>query len=330
MALMFLAIALLEDCGYLARAAFVADRAMRTLGLDGRAVLPLVVGFGCNVPALTATRSLPSARQRLLTGLLVPYTSCSARLTVYVLLASVFFPDHAGTVIFLMYLASVALVVLGGLVLRVTAFRDLQREPLVLVLPAYQRPRLRALLLAAGVRVQAFVVKAGRIIVVTLTVVWVLVAVPAGPGHTLADVPVEESLYGSAARALAPVLAPAGTDDWHVVAALATGIVAKEVVVGSFAQSYALAEPVDPADGSAAARDLGTALRATFTQTSGGHPGAAAAGFMVLVLAYTPCLATIAEQRRLFGVRWTLGAVAVQLVVAWGLSVLVFQVGRLL
>ncbi|CAN5243738.1 Fe(2+) transporter permease subunit FeoB [soil metagenome] len=326
MGLMFLAIALLEDSGYLARAAFVADRAMRAIGLDGRAMLPLVVGFGCNLPALAATRTLPHARQRLLTGLLVPYTSCSARLTVYILLASVFFPAHAGTAIFLMYVASIALVVVGGLVLRATAFRDLRREPFVLALPAYQRPRARALLLSAWVRVRMFVTDAGKIIVVTLTVVWVLMAVPVTGGHQIADVPVADSLYGRAALAIAPVFAPAGFDDWHASAALITGFVAKEVVVGSFAQSYAVDEPTD----AGVAGDLGSRLRATFESSSGGYAGAAAAAFMVFVLAYTPCLATVAEQRRLFGSRWTFGALGVQLVIAWTAAVLVFQLGRLM
>ena len=323
MGIMFLAIAVLEDSGYLARAAFVADRAMRAIGLDGRAMLPLVVGFGCNVPALAATRTLPNARQRLLTGLLVPYTSCAARLTVYILLASVFFPDHAGTAIFLMYVASITLVVVGGLVLRATAFRDLRREPFVLALPAYQRPRVRALVVSAWVRVRAFITKAGRIIVATLAVVWVLMAVPVTGGHAVADVPVGDSLYGWAAQAVTPVFAPAGFDDWHATSALVTGFVAKEVVVGAFAQSYAVDEPTDPSQ----AGDLGSRLRATFDESSGGHAGAAAAAFMVFVLAYTPCLATLAEQRRLFGVRWTFGALVVQLTIAWCAAVTVFQVG---
>jgi ferrous iron transport protein B len=326
MALVFLAIAILEDSGYLARAAFVADRAMRAIGLDGRAMLPLVIGFGCNLPALSATRTLPNARSRLLTGLLVPYTSCPARLTVYILLAGIFFPDQAGTAIFAMYVASIALVVLGGLGLRRTLFRDLHREPLVLALPAYQRPRVRALLLSAWSRVASFVTKAGTIIVATMTVVWVLMAVPVTGQHTIGDVPVQDSAYGRAAEAIAPVFAPAGFDDWHMSAALATGFVAKEVVVGSFAQSYAVDEPEDPAQ----AGDLGSRIRATFEESSGGHAAAAALAFMVFVLAYTPCLATVGEQRRLYGMRWTAGAVGVQLAVAWVLSVVVFQVGRLL
>ncbi|UCN14252.1 ferrous iron transporter B [Cellulomonas iranensis] len=326
MALMFVAVAVLEDCGYLARAAFVADRAMRAIGLDGRAMLPFVVGFGCNLPALAATRTLPHARQRLMVGLLVPWTSCPARLTVYVLLSSIFFPGHAGTAIFLMYVASVALVVLGGLLLRVTLFRDLRREPLVLALPAYQRPRLRALALSTWTRVLSFLTKAGQVIVVTLTAVWVALAVPVVGGHAVGDVPVADSLYGRAAEAVAPVLAPAGFGDWHASAALVTGFVAKEVAVGALAQAYAVDEPDDPA----AAGDLGDRLRATFEESSGGHAAAAAAAFMVFVLAYTPCLATVAEQWRLFGARWTLGCVGAQLAVAWLLAVAVFRVGALL
>ena len=323
MAIMFAALGVLEDSGYLARAAFVADRAMRSLGLDGRALLPLIVGFGCNLPALAATRILPQARQRLLTGLLIPLTSCSARLTVYVLLASAFFPEHAGTVIFAMYVSSVLLVLGGGLVLRRTAFRDVHAEPLVLVLPPYQRPQLRTLAMSVRLRVGSFVMRAGKIIVVTMCVVWVLMAVPVAGQHNVGDVPVEDSLYTSVASGIAPALAPAGFGNDHAAAALMTGFVAKEVVVGSFAQSYAVADPGD----SAGAGSLGEKLRASFGKSSGGHGGAGALAFMVFVLAYTPCVAALAEQRRLFGWRSTVSALVVQLAVAWALAVAVFQVG---
>lgn len=326
MALIFAAIALLEDSGYLARAAFVADRAMRVIGLDGRAMLPLVIGFGCNLPALAATRTLPHARSRLLTGLLIPFTSCPARLTVYILLAGIFFPGNAGTVIFGMYLASVALVIGGGLILRATLFRDVVREPFVLVLPAYQRPRLRGIGASVAGRCRAFVKDAGTIIVATLAAMWLLMAIPASGQHDLADVPVAESAYGQVAQAVAPVFAPAGFGDWHMSAALASGLVAKEVVVGSFAQTYAVAEPDNAAD----AGRLGARIRTTFEESSGGHPGAAALAFMVFVLAYPPCLATVAEQRRLFGARRTAGAIIMQFTTAWLLAVVVFQMGRLL
>ncbi|HEY5181070.1 MAG TPA: ferrous iron transporter B [Dermatophilaceae bacterium] len=323
MAVMFAALGLLEDSGYLARAAFVADRAMRSLGLDGRALLPLIVGFGCNLPALAATRTLPHARQRLLTGLLIPLTSCSARLTVYVLLAGTFFPQHAGTVIFGMYLASVMLVFGGGLLLRRTAFRDVHAEPLILVLPPYQRPHLRTLGMSVRLRVGAFVTGAGKIIVGTMLVVWVLMALPVAGQHAVGHVPVADSLYGRAASGIAPVLAPAGFGNDHASAALITGFVAKEVVVGSFAQSYAVAKPGD----AARLGSLGEQLRASFDESSGGHGGAAALAFMVFVLAYTPCVAALAEQRHLFGWRPMVSALSAQLAGAWLLAVLVFQVG---
>lgn len=351
MALMFVAVALLEDSGYLARAAFVADRAMRALGLDGRAVLPLVVGFGCNVAALSATRTLPHARQRLLSGLLIPFTSCTARLTVYLMLAGAFFPGHAGLAVLAMYLLSALLVIGIGLLLRRTAFRDLRREPFVLALPAYQQPRLRAIGTSAWVRVRAFVTKAGTIIVITLSAVWVLMAIPATSGYSVAQVPVADSVYGRVAAGIAPVFAPAGFDDWHASSALMTGFVAKEVVVGSMAQTYAVQDPTGGGASTTASSgtsssgrssssasssggnsatstgDLGAQLRATFDRTSGGAPQSAAFAFMVFVLAYTPCLATVAEQRRLFGARWTAVSVGSSLVIAWLLAVAAFQLG---
>ena len=323
MAVMFAALGVLEDSGYLARAAFVADRAMRSLGLDGRALLPLIVGFGCNLPALAATRTLPHARQRLLTGLLIPLTSCSARLTVYVLLAGAFFPDHAGTVIFAMYVSSVLLVLGAGLLLRRTAFRDVRSGPLMLVLPPYQRPHLRNLGMSVRLRVGAFVLRAGKIIVVTMIIVWALMAVPVTGSHPMGHVPVADSLYYKVASGIAPVFTPAGFGNDHAAAALMTGFVAKEVVVGSFAQSYAVAEPGSPTR----AASLGQRLRGSFGDSSGGHGGAAAMAFMVFLLAYTPCVAALAEQRRLFGWRPTASALAAQLAGAWMLAVLVFQVG---
>lgn len=326
MGLMFLAIAVLDDSGYLARVALITDRAMRHLGLDGRSVLALVVGFGCNVPALAATKTLPDRRQRLLVALLIPYTSCAARLTVFVLLATVFFPAHATLVVLAMYAASVALVIVGGLALRASVFRDIHADPLVIVLPTYQRPRLRSLLGAAWVRTWGFVTGAGTIIVATLVVVWALMAIPVHGDHPLGDVPVVDSAYGATAQAISPVFGPAGFGDWHATSALMTGFVAKEVVVGGLAQSYAVAEPEPGAASSA----LGDNLLATFERSSGGHGQAAAAAFMVFILAYTPCLATVAEQARTLGRRTTLLAVAAQVAVAWVLAVVVFQIGRLL
>lgn len=327
MALMFLLLAVLEDSGYMARAAVVTDRLMGRLGLPGRAFLPLVVGFGCNVPAIAATRILPQARHRLLTALLVPFTSCTARLTVYVLLATTFFPEHAGSVVFAMYLLSIVLVVLVGLLLRGVLWRALGAEPLVLDLPPYQRPTARLSLAVTWLRLKGFLRTASGIIVATVVIVWFLQSVPApGAAGTFGAVPVEDSVYAAIARSIAPVLAPAGFGEWQTVSALIVGFIAKEAVISSWAQTYALAEPSSEREPGV----LGQQLLETFTASSGGHAGVAVLAFMVFLLAYTPCVATLAAQRREIGLRWTAAGVAMQLAVAYVLAVAVFQVGRLL
>ncbi|MGC1210876.1 MAG: ferrous iron transport protein B [Micromonospora sp.] len=325
MAIMFVLLALLEDSGYLARAAFVADRFLRLVGLPGHAFLPLIVGFGCNVPAIAATRILADTRHRLMTALLVPFISCSARLTVYLLLANVFFGSHAGTVVFAMYLLSVVLVVGVGIALRHTLLRHLPRGALLLELPPYRRPTVRVVAGQAGQKLQGFLRTASGIIVATVTAVWLLTAIPTGHGQ-FGKVDVADSLYAGISRTVAPVFAPAGFDDWHATGALVTGFVAKEAVVSTFAQTYHAAEPDAPQH----AGDLGVQLRATFEQTSGGHPAAAVLAFLVFLLAYTPCMATLAAQRAEIGPRWTVVGVVMQLAVAFLLAVAVFQIGRLL
>jgi ferrous iron transport protein B len=316
MAIMFALLALLEDSGYMARAAVVTDRLMGRLGLPGRAFLPLVVGFGCNVPAISAVRVLPDARHRLLTALLVPFTSCSARLTVYVMVAATFFPAHAGTVVFAMYVTSIVLVVLGGLLLRSTLIRTMGSDPLVLDLPPYQRPSLRLLGSATWMRLRGFLATASGIIVATVSVVWALGVIPA-PGTTgvVGDVPIADSLYAWLADQASVLFLPTGFAEWHAIGALMVGFVAKEAVISSWAQTY-------PAD-----VDLSTGVYADFVASSGGHPQAAAAAFLVFLLAYTPCVATLAAQKRQIGARWTATGVVMQLVMAWLLAVAVFQVG---
>ena len=319
MAIMFALLALLEDSGYMARAAVVTDRLMARLGLPGRAFLPLIVGFGCNVPAISAVRVLPDARHRLLTALLVPFTSCSARLTVYVMVAATFFPDNAGTVVFLMYVTSIALVVLGGLLLRATLIRTLGDDPLVLDLPPYQRPHVRLLAAATWMRLRGFLQTASGIIVATVAVVWLLGIIPA-PGSTgsVGTVPVADSLYAWIAERAAVLFVPTGFAEWHAIGALMVGFVAKEAVISSWAQTYP------------AGIDVSAAVHADFVASSGGHPQAAAAAFLVFLLAYTPCVATLATQARQIGRRWTLAGVGLQLGMAWVLAVVIFQVGSAL
>jgi ferrous iron transport protein B len=326
MAIMFMVLALLEDSGYLARAALVTDRVMRSIGLPGKAFLPLVVGFGCNVPAISATRILPDARHRIMTALLVPFTSCSARLTVYVLVASTFFPSTAGTVVFGMYLTSILFVVLVGLALRRTLWRTVGQEPLILDLPAYQRPTLRLTASVTWLRLRGFLRTAGGIIVATVTLVWLLQAIPVHGSAGFGAAAPEDSLFAAAARAVAPVFDPAGFGEWHTVGALVVGFVAKEAVLTSWAQTYAAADPT----AGLPPEQLQEHVHRAFELSSGGAVTAAVLAFLVFLLAYTPCVATVAAQRREIGLRWTAFGMGLQLGVAWTVAVAVFQVGRLL
>ncbi len=325
MALMFVLLALLEDSGYMARAAVVTDRLMRMIGLPGKAFLPLVVGFGCNVPAIAATRILGDARQRILVALLVPFTSCTARLTVYVMLGTIFFGRYAGTAVFVMYLASILAVIGVGLLLRKTLWRTMGSEPLVLDLPPYHLPTARLTAAVAWGRLEGFLRTASGIIVVTVCAVWLLQAILAKPGAGFNDVPVQDSAYGVAAQAIAPVFEPAGFGQWQTASALVVGFVAKEAVISSWAQTYAVDEP---AEGEPAG-SFGEAVVSSFEASSGGHPLPAVAAFLWFLMAYTPCVATLAAQKREVGWRWTLFGVAMGLAVAWLGAVTIFQVGRL-
>lgn len=367
MAMVFVMLYLLEDTGYLSRAAFVMNRTMRLIGLDGRAFLPLVVGFGCNLPALAATRTLPDERQRIMTGLLIPFTSCSARLSVYVVLAFAFFRKNAGIAIFAMYVISLVVIVLIGLVLRRTQFSDLKNQPFVIALPHYHIPRAKLMVVSVAKRLWNFIRGASSAILSMLLVIWLLSAIPvsgtlagysaqqreiataqsssashaeaaaqfsAQPAASATAEPVqdsfgnvsrvEDSLYGTIAQSVAPVFAPAGFGNWQATAALMSGFVAKEVVVGSLSQAY-------HADAShSGSRDLSSALRESFDQSSNGHPQAAALAFMVFTLAYTPCLATVVEEKRLFGRKIAAETVMIGLLVAYILAVAIFQIGVLL
>lgn len=332
MGIMFLLLSILEDSGYMARAAFVMDRAMRALGLDGRAFLPIIVGFGCNLPALAATRTLSDSRQRVLTGMLVPFAACSARLSVFLVLAHAFFPKYAGLVVFLMYVASVMVILLVGVLLRHTMFRGLEPEPLMLALPAYQCPRALQLARSVLLRLWGFIRGASVIIISMITALWLLQGIPvtANAGGFAHVDDVHDSAYGVLADAVAPVFAPAGFDDWHASAALITGFVAKEVVVGSMSQSYHADEPDDATSQQAGEGTLGQKLRASFDQSSHGHGKAAAIAFLLFTLAYTPCLATVAEMRRQFGMKVAARSVLLSLAVAYVIAIIAFQTLRLI
>ena len=328
LALMFLCLAVLEDSGYMARAAVVTDRVMRAIGLPGKAFIPIVVGYGCNVPAISATRVLGDVRHRILTCLLIPFTSCSARLIVFMMLAQVFFPAHAGSAVFAMYVLSIALVVLVGLALRRTVWRAMPAEALVIDLPAYQLPTFRLTISVMWVRLKGFLHTAGGIIVATVVVIWLLMSIPVTGGHSFNEeaVPPQDSAYGAVAQAMSPVFAPAGFGSWSLTGPLVTGFVAKETLISTWAQTYAVEDVTDDAPEEQAESPLASHIRADFDAASGGHGLAAVWAYMVFLLAYTPCVATVAAQRREIGWKWTLIGFALQLGSAWILAVGVFQI----
>ncbi len=328
LALMFLCLAVLEDSGYMARAAVVTDRVMRAIGLPGKAFIPIVVGYGCNVPAISATRVLGDVRHRILTCLLIPFTSCSARLIVFMMLAQVFFPAHAGSAVFAMYVLSIALVVLVGLALRRTVWRAMPAEALIIDLPAYQLPTFGLTLSVMWVRLKGFLHTAGGIIVATVVVIWLLMSIPVTGGHSFNEgaVPPEDSAYGAVSKVMSPAFAPAGFDSWSLTGPLVTGFVAKETLISTWAQTYAVEDVTDDAPEEQAESPLASHIRADFDAASGGHGLAAVWAYMVFLLAYTPCVATVAAQRREIGWKWTLIGFALQLATAWILAVGVFQV----
>jgi ferrous iron transport protein B len=346
LALLYVALGVLEDSGYLARAAYLMDRVMAPIGLSGKSFLPLLLGFGCNVPAVYATRVLERRRERLLTALLLPFVSCAARLPVYVLLASVFFPAWRGTVVFAMYVLSIVTVLGFGAVLDRLLLRDERGGSFVLELPSYRAPSPRVLGRYVQQRVGAFVRNAGTVILGASMLVWLLLAVPAGGagagGGRFADVPLEDSAFAATSAVVAPALAPAGLGSWEVAGTLLSGLVAKEVVVATLWQVHAPAGAGEGAgevaavDGDAdptvadaeGASALAGPLRASLTASSGGHPGPAAAAFLVFVLLYVPCVATVAAIRHELGGRWAALSVAASLTLAWLVATAVFQGGR--
>lgn len=267
LALMFLCLAVLEDSGYMARAAVVTDRVMRSIGLPGKAFIPIVVGYGCNVPAISATRVLGDVRHRILTCLLIPFTSCSARLIVFMMLAQVFFPDHAGSAVFGMYVLSIALVVAVGLTLRKTVWRAMPSEALVIDLPSYQLPTLKLSVSVMWVRLKGFLHTAGGIIVATVVVIWLLMSIPVTGGHSFDEeaVPPEDSAYGAVSKAISPAFAPAGFDSWSLTGPLVTGFVAKETLISTWAQTYAVDDVTDADPEEQAESSLADHIRSDFS-----------------------------------------------------------------
>ena len=340
---LYLALAFLETSGFLARAAFVADRLMRAAGLPGRAFIPLVLGFGCNVPAVYGTRILTGRLDRLRVGLAIPFMSCSARLVVFTLFAAVFFPERAALVVFGLYLLGLV----AGLFTAWALGRVAGQSPGagLMELPPYRLPTFAAIVRQAWARTRSFLAGAGGPILLAVVLVWLLLNLPPGD--------LERSLYARAAGWLAPLFALLGVEDWRLVGALLPGFVAKEVVVGTLAVAYLGAEPAAAVGLVQGLGQIATGLWSALLATLAAVPAlfglpqplppspdaptalqaalrgalapAAALAYMVYLLLYTPCVATVVALRSEFGRFWAAAAVVYELVLAWGLAWVVYR-----
>ncbi|MEW5784675.1 MAG: ferrous iron transport protein B [Bacillota bacterium] len=305
--LLFLAISLLEDSGYMARAAFIMDRFMHGIGLHGRSFIPMLLGFGCNVPAIMATRTLDNKKDRFLTILINPLMSCSARLPIYVLFVGAFFSASRGLIIASLYLLGFILAIVVGRLFKTFLFAG-DTSPFLMELPPYRLPTVKSLFIHMWDRGSGFLRRAATVIITASIVIWALANLPWGVEFASA-----ESLLGRIGTVFAPLLSLAGFGRWEAAAALIFGLLAKEVVVSTLAVIYGAAET-----------GLTEVIAAAWTPLS-------AYAFMVMTLIYIPCVATIAAIRKetnSWG--WTGFAVGYSLLLGWLMAILVFQLGRLL
>ena len=238
---MFLMLSILEDSGYMARAAFVMDRFMRFIGLPGKAFVPMLVGFGCTVPAILATRTLENRRDRFLTIFMVPFMSCGARLPVYALFAATFFDRYAGIIVFSIYLAGVLLAVVTGLLLKRTLFRG-EFSPFIMEFPAYQLPRFAKIMRSTLLRLRLFVVRAGKVILLAVVILTVLNSL--GVDGTFGNEDTESSVLSAVGKSITPIFTPMGIrqENWPATVGLFTGIFAKESIIGTLTSLYGVAE----------------------------------------------------------------------------------------
>jgi ferrous iron transport protein B len=349
-------LALLEDSGYMARAAFVMDRFMSFLGLHGKSFIPMILGFGCAVPGIYATRTLENQRDRVLTGLLVPLMSCSARLPVYVVFGLAFFGNDAGKLTWAMYALGIIVAVLVGAIFSRTVFPHDKDAAFVLELPPYRLPTLKGLLIHMWERTSGFVRKAGTVILVVTVILWFLLNLPWGVEQQ------RDSVFGNVSAAVAPVFEPLGFGNWEAAGSLVSGFIAKEIVVSTMSQIYVGEEGAATNEATSFGQDLREIITgfATATVEAGRVfasiiPGVnltdnegeaedtalsaalrtnfsplAAVALVAFVLLYVPCVATLAAIRHEFGWKWTVFSAGYQLALAWVVAFVIYQGGRFL
>jgi ferrous iron transport protein B len=300
---LFLGISFLEDSGYMSRAAFIMDKLMRRMGLSGKAFIPLIIGFGCSVPGIMASRTLESEKDRKLTALLVPLMSCNARLPVYALFASVFFPGNETLIVFSLYLLGILIAFLIGILFKNTLFKK-DEEPFIIELSPYKMPGFKSLTKLTWEKGKGFLKKAGTIIFAASVVIWFL-----SNFNFTGMVEMNDSLLASIGKLIAPIFKPLGFGSWENSVAILTGITAKEIILSSMGVIYG--------------GNLREVLPNHFTVLS-------SYSFLVFVLLYTPCVSVVAAMKKEYGSKMMYFSIFYQLILAWIVSFIVYNIGLLL
>ena len=303
---LFFFLSILEDTGYMARIAFVMDKLLRKIGLSGRSIVPMLIGFGCTVPAVMATRTLSSDRDRKMTIMLTPFMSCSAKIPIYAVFSAAFFPGYAAVAMIVLYLSGILVGIIAALIMKKTAFRG-EPVPFVMELPNYRFPSPKSVGLLLWDKAKDFLQRAFTIIFVATIIIWFLQTFDA---HLNVVTDNADSLLAGLGRLIAPVLIPLGIGDWRIATALISGFTAKEAVVST------LGVLLGTGTG-----DLAPALSQMFTPLT-------ACAFLAFTLLYTPCVAAVATIKNELGSRLkTLGVVFMQCAIAWLVGTLVYQIG---
>ena len=306
---LFFFLSILEDTGYMARVAFVMDKLLRKIGLSGRSFVPMIIGFGCSVPAIMSSRTLSSERDRKMTIMLIPFVSCSAKIPIYAVFSAAFFPKHSALVMFALYIFGIITGIITALILNKTAFKG-NPVPFVMELPNYRLPSAKSVLLLMWDKARDFLQKAFTVIFVATVIIWFLGAFDSRLNFVTDS---SESLLAAIGRLISPIFAPLGLSDWRISTSLLAGLSAKEAVVSTM--GVLMGTGID---------GLSLALSAVFTPLT-------AASFLVFTLLYTPCVAAIATLRAELGSRLhTAGVIVLQCVIAWVCAFSVYNIGLLL
>ena len=327
--ILFFFISLMEDTGYMARAAFIMDKLMHKIGLHGQSFIPLIMGFGCNVPAIMVTRTLKDSNDRLLTMLINPFMSCSARLPVYILIAGAIFPSHAGTVIFGLYITGIVLAILISLIFKKLLFKS-KEAPFVMELPPYRMPTFQVIMQHMWEKGKQYLSKMGGVILIAVILIWALEYFPGG-SKVSPEERLQNSYIAKIGKTLEPVIAPLGFD-WRMGVSLITGAAAKEVVVSTMGVLFGSTHFHE----SGSPKTLGVQLQHA-THQDGPRMGQklftplVGISYLLFILIYMPCVAVVATVNRESGSwKWALFLITYTTVLAWLLSFAVFQIGSLI